>query len=426
MLTKNINILVKLNLTQESASVNEIINEVTRSLKSTTTDIIANIIESIQINILNCYLGTRWNEFKNKIVPWHCPHCTERSQFVRRGKRSRKIRSSSGIIEFFLYRVTCKSCNSTFCPFGEMLGLEPRIRITKEFDEKILKLASKTSYEKTSKCINMMLDEKISTTTIRNKINTIAKEIDISPLENTYNTILLDGTKVNASVAPRGIDVHLALAPTGTININGRIYNRKQLIGLSVADNTKSIKQQLKAVNCKNIITDGDYQYKKLVEDVYPTANHKRCLWHIPHTLKHLLYLEKLPVEERKALSSYASYILKEKDFMKAQHLYIDFMYWFKSINMSSIYNYLYNAYNNIFIDEYQWKDCSTLHVTSLIEREMREINRRTDIGCRWSKVGVRNMLKILLIQKYSPHNWEKYFPIIRRNNINIKATICN
>ena len=167
------------------------------------------------------------------------------SQFVRCGKRNRKIRSSSGIIEFFLYRVTCKSCNATFCPFGEMLGLEPRIRITKEFDEKILKLASKTSYEKTSKCINMMLDERINTTIIRNKVNTIAKKIAVSPLENTYDTILLDITKVNASAAPRGIDVHLALSPTGTININGRIYTNKQLIGLSVADNTKSIKQQL-------------------------------------------------------------------------------------------------------------------------------------------------------------------------------------
>ena len=58
-------------------------------------------------------------------------------------------------------------------------------------------------------------------------------------------------------------------------------------------------------------------------------------------------------------------------------------MYWFKTVNMMSIYNYLYNAYNNIFINEDQWNDSTLLHVTSLVEREMREINRRTDIGCR-------------------------------------------
>lgn len=210
MLAKNINILVNFNLAQESASVNEIIDKVNKTLKTTTTDIIANIIESIQINVPDYHLGTRWNELNNKMVPWHCPQCNERSQFVRRGK----IRSSNDTIEFYLYRVTCKSCNATFCPFGQMLGLEPRMRITKEFDEKILKLDSKTSYENTSKCINMMLDEKVSSTTIRNKVNTIAKKIKISPLKDIYNTILLDGTKVNASAASRGIDIHLALAPT--------------------------------------------------------------------------------------------------------------------------------------------------------------------------------------------------------------------
>lgn len=425
MLNKNIDILVKLNLSHESASVNEIIESVSKSLKSTTTEIISIIIDSIQKNILDTYLGIRWNEHGNKIVPWQCPHCCERSEFVRRGKRARKIRSSTGCIEFFLYRVTCKACNSTFCPFSQMLGIEPRMRITKEFDEKILKLASNVSYEKTSSYINILIDEKVSATTVRSKINTIAKKIDITPLTNKYDTVLLDGTKVNASEAPRGVDIHLALAPTERINKYGRIYNCKQLIGLSVAANTRSIKKQLKIVNCSNVLSDGDYQYKKLIEDVYPTANHKRCLWHIPHTLIHLLYFEKMPTEERKILGNYATHILKEKDFMKAQHLYINFMYWFKSMKMNNIYNYLYNAYNNIFVNSDDWANSDNIGVTSLVEREMREINRRTDIGCRWSKTGVYNILKIILVQKYSSHNWEKYFPIIRRNNVKIEATIC-
>ena len=101
-------------------------------------------------------------------------------------------------------------------------------------------------------------------------------------------------------------------------------------------------------------------------------------------------------------------------------------MYWFKSMKMINIYNYLYNAYNKIFINEKEWNIKNNIITTSLIEREMREINRRTDIGCRWSEAGVENLLKIRLVQKYSPHNWKEYFPTIRRNNINITATICN
>ena len=106
------------------------------------------------------------------------------------------------------------------------------MRITKEFDEKILKIASNLSYSNTSNSIEILLDEKISATTVRNKINTISKLIKISPLQDNYESILVDGTKVNASAAPRGIDVHLALAPTGTEMISGRRCNAKQLIGL--------------------------------------------------------------------------------------------------------------------------------------------------------------------------------------------------
>ena len=426
MLNKNIDILVNLNLSQEKVSVNEIIDTVTKTLKTTTTEIIGTIIDSIQENILDNHLGSKWNELKNKMVPWECPNCFEKCEFVRRGKRKRKIRSSSGVIGFYLYRVTCKACNSTFCPFGQFLGIKPRMRITNEFDEKILKIASNLSYSNTSDSIELLLNEKISATTVRNKINSIAESIKISPTQCNYETILVDGTKVNASGAPRGIDVHLALAPTGAELIDGRKYNTKQLIGLSVSNNTKSIKRQLKRVKCSNVISDGDVQYNNLLEQVYPTANHKRCLWHIPHTLKHLLYFEKMPVDERVVLSSYLSKILKESNFIKAQHLYIDLMYWFKSMKMINIYNYLYNAYNKIFINEKEWNIKNNIITTSLIEREMREINRRTDIGCRWSEAGVENLLKIRLVQKYSPHNWKEYFPTIRRNNINITATICN
>ncbi|MBS5950649.1 MAG: NAD-dependent epimerase/dehydratase family protein [Clostridium sp.] len=83
-----------------------------------------------------------------------------------------------------------------------------------------------------------------------------------------------------------------------------------------------------------------------------------------------------------------------------------------------------YNSVERVFPKEINSEN--NVIVTSFVEHEIREINRRTDISCRWSAVGVENLLKIKLVQKYSPHNWEQYFKTIRRNNINITATICN
>ena len=62
MLNKNIDILVNLHLSQEKVSVNEIIDTVTKNLKTTTTEIIGIIINSIQENILDNHLGSKWNE----------------------------------------------------------------------------------------------------------------------------------------------------------------------------------------------------------------------------------------------------------------------------------------------------------------------------------------------------------------------------
>lgn len=83
-----------------------------------------------------------------------------------------------------------------------------------------------------------------------------------------------------------------------------------------------------------------------------------------------------------------------------------------------------YNSVERVFPKEINSEN--NVIVTSFVEHEIREINRRTDISCHWSAVGVENLLKIKLVQKYSPHNWEKYFKTIRRNNINITAKICN
>jgi hypothetical protein len=46
---------------------------------------------------------------------------------------------------------------------------------------------------------------------------------------------------------------------------------------------------------------------------------------------------------------------------------------------------------------------------TSPVERQMRELNRRTDVGARWTIPGVRHLLALRLILAFSPERW---FPL--------------
>ena len=85
MLNKNYKILCNINLTHENITVNDIIQQIQTSLKNTPSQSIGCILNDVQKSILDKYMGKKWNEFKNKLVPWICPHCLERSSFVRRG-----------------------------------------------------------------------------------------------------------------------------------------------------------------------------------------------------------------------------------------------------------------------------------------------------------------------------------------------------
>ncbi len=45
---------------------------------------------------------------------------------------------------------------------------------------------------------------------------------------------------------------------------------------------------------------------------------------------------------------------------------------------------------------------------TSPIERQMRELNRRTDVGVRWSVSGVRHLLGLRLVFTFDPARWHR------------------
>ena len=89
----------KLNLTQNNITVNDVIKAVSHQLKNVATKIIGETINDIQNAILDKFLGSRWNEFDNKIAPWICPHCNECSSFVRRDHRPRKLKTSEGLMK---------------------------------------------------------------------------------------------------------------------------------------------------------------------------------------------------------------------------------------------------------------------------------------------------------------------------------------
>jgi hypothetical protein len=66
---------------------------------------------------------------------------------------------------------------------------------------------------------------------------------------------------------------------------------------------------------------------------------------------------------------------------------------------------HLYRAENEITISG---KNGFDYHTTSPVEREMREINRRADIGVRWSIPGIENLLLVKTDLALNGPKWKK------------------
>jgi hypothetical protein len=57
----------------------------------------------------------------------------------------------------------------------------------------------------------------------------------------------------------------------------------------------------------------------------------------------------------------------------------------------------------------------SAERTTSVMEREMREVNRRTDVGARWSVNGITNLVRLRLAKRHNPDDYERVWSPLRK-----------
>lgn len=231
---------------------------------------------------------------------------------------------------------------------------------------------------------------------------------------------MIDGIKVNSGLKERGSEIHLAISTVKTIVKNGRTYTEKRLVAFSIGYADKGLKYQLSRYSCDNIIVNGDPSYLNLVKNIFEYATHRRCKWHIPRQVSHLLYMNKVPVKEREPFILGLVNILNTNDYYKALSSYFNYIQMFEKLKFEDIVTFLKNAVPGLFITEGDWSNEDKYTSNSLIEREMREINRRIDVGCRWSDEGVFKIIKLLEIKRHTKDNYDQYFKQNRRPIIDL------
>jgi hypothetical protein len=364
--------LPEVTFTPENAVVNQLFNWLCIESDASFAKRFVHALQQLQ-NYL-------YDKLKGQLL---CPDCAG-NIIIRKGWRKRHLKTSRGSFKLVVLQTHCKTCGRTFRPLNEHIGLPFSRRFLDEFVEKGIRAAVDLSFAKASRMIKTLTGCQISAEAIRQKLHAKAAGLK---LDNNVlgKTILVDSTKVKSGKKKRGSSVHLAITARKGPTLAGRPSIQKRLLHLHVGD-SGNLRKCLKRIGAHNLVHDG-------FENLAGCAtNVQRCRWHLVHQLKYYLRQDGVSFHSRPFYQNSLKRILwhpdNGADKLKA---YIKEL---RNKGLEQSARHLSNAENEAFT----WANSLgfTYSTTSPLEREMRELNRRADVGVRWSDKGIESVLKVL------------------------------
>jgi len=327
-------------------------------------------------------LQLRWYRHSRRQI--FCPGCGV-NEHTRKGWRPRVLRSSRGRLVLLVLQAKCKSCGRAFRPFTTALGLPFSRRCTDELVDKAVSLGVQMPFQRSSDILKKLTAGSLSAEGIRQKI---AAKANIVVLRGDVSgkTVLTDSTKVKAGVKERGASVQMAITAKPGPMVAGRPTIMKELVHLHVGD-VEPLRDHLGSIRPQRIVHDGDTDFSDCADSV------QRCRWHLVYQLKHYLWQDGIPYKDRGIYQSRLKDILFGK-WSTAPRMLGTFIKDLEDAGCTTSAEHLRNARSETFT--YRADKNFTYATTTPIEREMRELNRRADVGVRWSERGVENVLKVL------------------------------
>jgi hypothetical protein len=384
---------------------------------------IVTLLHCWQVRLIDRVCGPSGTPVQGLPAPFACPRCGADADFARKGRRCRlrRLDTTIGTVRFRLWQVRCRDCNRVFAPLLGMLGLAFKRR-SDRLTVELATTATEVSYGRTAALHRRLSAARPTAVQAHAAIADIAAMLgDLGPAEVNPKVVLLDGTGVRAGTNRLGVGAHLAIGLGGRSGPLRRRQAHTDLLGVTVGEGWDAMADRLIGVNPPEVVlVDGEEAITLLAGQLWPDSPVQRCWWHLPRGLVKAGYAD--PGDPHTPwVRAMAGTLAGLPAQALAQHWTpadgdTAFAEFAASVpaRYPGLHAYLDAAAPHAFTfcDPRLRRRLHRLGGvdlgTGVIERPMRELNARTDIGgTRWTVAGLRDLITVLTARHFQHPAWE-------------------
>ena len=387
--------------------------EYTLELEKCNIDFLIGVFKQLLPDLLRGFIQATLEQFGEHFMaqnkkPFEC-ECGNDKDFIWKTRNAKTTSITTIFANLILpqMQVQCKTCGKKMFVTRELLGIE-KYQSMSSITQKMLALVGALTTFRVSEKITGMFGATFNRMKIWRCVQKTGKEIsfDLEPKELPVGEA--DGT----GIAVRGIRKR---GQELKVFIQRKIHGGARIAGLSIGrydagweELFAPVKDAIKSFNKFLLITDGDSSIFKGMKCMNVIL--QRCLWHIPHQLKHCLWSDKVKrksVDWMKIMGKIFNItsirqhleegeieaVLEEKRFLLSE--LISFC---KMRGYTSCASYLVNASQDMFTAMEKRMNGKS---SSLVERVMKTVNMRVNVG-KWTPSGALNAMKLRLAHYYN------------------------
>jgi hypothetical protein len=386
---------------------------------------LAAALEELQDRLIDQVCGPKWLPVRDLPAPFGCPGCGVMSDFARKGKRTRPRRfdTAAGIVRIQLANVGCRACGRVFAPLLLMLDLSGKRRTDRLMLE-LAELASQMSFARAG-ATAAAFGVPGSAGRAHSAVADLAPLLDgvgcgdLPQAPGRADVVVLDGTGMRAGRRRLGVNCNIALGLTARTGPRRRRQAATALLALTLDQPWSAMAEQLRTLDPPAVVVvDGELAITRLAEAVWPDVPIQRCWWHLPRALRWALYADKAPRSwanaKRAELVELLHRVARERlTYAQALAAYDAFAATVTAGGHHAADELLAGARDQVFTCLRPDVRARLAHLggpelgSGVLERVMRELNARTDIGgSRWSVEGLRDLVTVQLARMTNHPAW--------------------